>query len=144
VSRFATDRTGFPETTPLRTSRAADHVVMIAAMLLAAVAASSWALRWRHGALFLVAERSGSSSTTPRSLHRGVPRLVSIGDTRGLRAQMLMLAVATVLFAPMLSAARCWAPTSRARRPASVRSFSAPRSSRSHAARRRLRLRLPS
>jgi hypothetical protein len=30
--------------------------------------------------------------------------LVSAGDTRGLRAQMLMLAVATVLFAPMLSA----------------------------------------
>src|SRR5437879_1995513 len=30
--------------------------------------------------------------------------LVTAGDTRGLRAQMLMLAVATVLFAPMLSA----------------------------------------
>jgi uncharacterized membrane protein YedE/YeeE len=30
--------------------------------------------------------------------------LVGVGDTRGLRAQMIMLAAATVLFAPMLSA----------------------------------------
>ncbi len=58
----------------------------------------------RHGALFLlgaafglVLYQSAFGFTTAFRV------FVSAGDGRGLRAQMLMLAVATILFAPMLA-----------------------------------------
>ncbi len=59
----------------------------------------------RHGALLLVGAALGLT------LHHAVfgftaayRALVTVGDGRGVRAQLLMLAVATVLFAPVLAA----------------------------------------
>lgn len=107
MSRLATDRTGFPATAPApHVPKARTNVVLIAAMVLAAYAAKlAGPYGWRHAALFLVGGALGfvlyHSAFGFTAAFRA---LASVGDTRGLRAQMLMLAVATVLLAPMLSA----------------------------------------
>jgi len=107
VSRLATDRTGFPASVPAPyVPRTQARVVAIAAALLAAGALALAApYGWRHGALFVVGGALGLVLYHAAFGFTAAFRaLVSAGDTRGLRAQMLMLAVATVLFAPMLSA----------------------------------------
>lgn len=59
----------------------------------------------RHGALFLVGAGCGLVLYQAAFGFTAAFRaFVSAGDGRGLRAQMLMLAVATVLFAPVLAA----------------------------------------
>jgi len=107
VSRLATDRTGFPATVPAPyVPRVQVGVVTTASALLAVLAlVLVLPYGWRHAALLLVGGALGlvlyHSAFGFTAAFRA---LVSVGDTRGLRAQMLMLAVATVLFAPMLSA----------------------------------------
>ena len=107
MSRLATDRTGFPASVPAPyVPRVQGPVVMTAAALLVAGAlALAVPYGWRHGALFLVGGALGlvlyHAAFGFTSAFRA---LVSVGDTRGFRAQMVMLAVATVLFAPMLGA----------------------------------------
>jgi len=111
VSRAATDRTGFPADVPTAfVPRAQIRVVAIAAALLAAGAlALAPAYGWRHATLFLVGGALGLVLYHAAFGFTAAFRaLVSAGDTRGLRAQMLMLAAATVLFAPMLSAGTVW------------------------------------
>ena len=59
---------------------------------------------WRHGALFVVGTALGLVLYHARfgfTYAFGV--FVSTGDGRGIRAQMLMLALATVLFEPILA-----------------------------------------
>lgn len=107
MSRLATDRTGFPATVPAPyVPRVQPRVVTTAAALLAAGALTlAVPYGWRHGTLFLVGGALGLVLYHAAFGFTAAFRaLVSVGDTRGLRAQMLMLAVATVLFAPMLSA----------------------------------------
>jgi hypothetical protein len=107
VSRLATDRTGFPATVPAPyVPRVQARVVAIAAGLLAALSVTlAIPYGWRHVALFLAGGALGLVLYHAAFGFTAAFRaLVSAGDTRGLRAQMLMLAVATVLFAPMLSA----------------------------------------
>jgi uncharacterized membrane protein YedE/YeeE len=107
VSRLASDRTGFPATvTTPYVPKLQLRVVTIAAVALGGLAiALALPYGWRHGALFLVGGALGlvlyHSAFGFTAAFRA---LVSVADTRGLRAQMLMLAVATVLFAPMLRA----------------------------------------
>jgi uncharacterized protein len=107
MSRLATDRTGFPASVPAPyVPRMQARVVTVAAVVLGAGAlALSMPYGWRHGALFLVGGALGlvlyHAAFGFTSAFRA---LVSVGDTRGFRAQMVMLAVATVLFAPMLRA----------------------------------------
>jgi len=107
VSRLATDRTGFPASVPAsHVPRVQARVVLLSGAGLAALALGLAApYGWRHGALFLVGGALGlvlyHSAFGFTAAFRA---LVSVGDARGLRAQMLMLAVATLLFAPMLSA----------------------------------------
>ncbi|MBM4440060.1 MAG: YeeE/YedE family protein, partial [Candidatus Rokubacteria bacterium] len=111
MSRAATDRTGFPADVPTAfVPRAQIRVVAIAAALLAAGAlALAPAYGWRHATLFLVGGALGLVLYHAAFGFTAAFRaLVSAGDTRGLRAQMLMLAAATVLFAPMLSAGTVW------------------------------------
>jgi len=90
----------------LRPRRAQLGVVWTAAALLAAEAL--WlAPRYgfRHAALFLVGVGCGLVLYHAAFGFTAAFRaFVTTGDGRGLRAQMLMLAVATVLFAPLLSA----------------------------------------
>jgi uncharacterized membrane protein YedE/YeeE len=107
MSRLATDRPGFPASVPTRyVPRVQARVAGIAAVLLGVGALALAApFGWRHGALFLVGGALGlvlyHAAFGFTSAFRA---LVSAGDTRGLRAQMVMLAVATLLFAPMLRA----------------------------------------
>lgn len=82
------------------------HVVATASVLLAGGAAWLGAVYgYRHGALFLIGAACGlvlyHSAFGFTAAYRA---LVTAGDGRGLRAQALMLAVATVLFAPILAA----------------------------------------
>jgi uncharacterized membrane protein YedE/YeeE len=86
--------------------RVQGRVVGIAAVMLGAGAlALAVPYGWRHGALFLVGGALGLVLYHAAFGFTAAFRaLVSVGDTRGLRAQLLMLAVATVLFAPMLQA----------------------------------------
>jgi uncharacterized membrane protein YedE/YeeE len=59
---------------------------------------------WRHGALFMVGAALGIVLYHSRFGFTYAFRVfVSAGDGRGIRAQMLMLALATVLFAPILA-----------------------------------------
>ena len=107
MSRLATDRTGFPASVPQPyVPRVQRPVVAIAGALLAAGALGLLIpYGWRHATLFLVGGALGLALYHAAFGFTSAFRaLVSAGDTRGLRAQMLMLAVATVLFAPMLSA----------------------------------------
>ena len=107
MSRLATDRTGFPASVPTRyVPRMQARVVIVAAVILGAGALALAApFGWRHGVLFLVAGALGLVLYHAAFGFTAAFRaLVSAGDTRGLRAQMLMLAVATLLFAPMLRA----------------------------------------
>jgi hypothetical protein len=61
----------------------------------------------RHGALFLVGAGCGIALHHAAFGFTAAYRaLVTTGDGRGLRAQLLMLAVATVLFAPVLASSR--------------------------------------
>ena len=107
MSRLASDRTGFPATVPTPyVPQVQPRVITTAAValgVLAVVLAVPYG--WRHGALFIVGGALGlvlyHSAFGFTAAFRA---LVSVADTRGLRAQMLMLAVATVLFAPMLRA----------------------------------------
>ncbi|MBM3217997.1 MAG: YeeE/YedE family protein [Candidatus Rokubacteria bacterium] len=106
MSRLATDRTGFPATTTAPYApRVQARVVAIAlALLLPGAAALAGPYGWRHAALFLVGGALGLVLYHAAFGFTAAFRaFASVGDTRGLRAQMLMLAVATVLFAPMLS-----------------------------------------
>src|SRR2546428_991879 len=90
----------------LRPRRVQLGVVWTAAALLAAGAlwlAPRYGLR--HAALFLVGVGCGVVLYQAAFGFTAAFRaFVTTGDGRGLRAQMLMLAVATVLFAPLLSA----------------------------------------
>ena len=107
MSRLATDRTGFPATAEVPyVPRVQRGVVLSAVALLAALALGVAAVYgWRHGALALVGGALGLVLYHAAFGFTAAFRaLVSVGDARGLRAQMLMLAVATILFAPMLSA----------------------------------------
>jgi uncharacterized membrane protein YedE/YeeE len=107
VSRLATDRTGFPATVSAAYVPKAQGVVVGAAIVLLAGGAVALArpYGWRHAVLFLVGGALGLVLYHAAFGFTAAFRaLVTAGDTRGLRAQMLMLAVATVLFAPMLSA----------------------------------------
>ena len=59
---------------------------------------------WRHGALFVVGATLGITLYHARFGSTSAFRMfVSTGDSRGIRAQKLMLAVATLLFAPILA-----------------------------------------
>ncbi len=61
----------------------------------------------RHGALFLVGAGLGLVLYQAAFGFTTAFRVfVVVGDGRGLRAQMLMMAVATLLFAPMLASGR--------------------------------------
>ncbi|MBI4638665.1 MAG: YeeE/YedE family protein [Candidatus Rokubacteria bacterium] len=61
----------------------------------------------RHGALFLIGAGCGLVlSHAAFGFTAAFRAFVTTGDGRGLRAQMLMLAVATLLFAPILSSGR--------------------------------------
>ena len=107
MSRLATDRTGFPASVPVPyVPRVQTRVVLVASAVLAGGAvALAVPYGWRHGALFLVGGALGLVLYHAAFGFTAAFRaLVSAGDTRGLRAHMLMLAVATVLFAPMLHA----------------------------------------
>ncbi len=80
-------------------------VVAVAAALL--VTAAAWLAAeygLRHGALFLVGAGLGLVLYQAAFGFTTAFRvLFTVGDGRGLRAQMLMLAVATLLFAPILA-----------------------------------------
>jgi hypothetical protein len=107
MSRLATDRTGFPATVPVSYTPAAQPYVVTTALALLAAGALGLAIPygWRHGALLLVGGALGLVLYHAAFGFTAAFRaLFTAGDTRALRAQMLMLAVATVLFAPMLSA----------------------------------------
>ena len=89
-----------------RRARRAQFGVVGAALALLLVGVLSLAMQYgvRHGALFLIGAalglvlyQSGFGFTTAFRV------LATTGDGRGLRGQMLMLAVATILFAPMLA-----------------------------------------
>lgn len=93
-------------TDPSGGTRAQPRVVAAAVALLAAGAAwlaASYGVR--HGALFLIGAGCGlvlyHAAFGFTAAFRAV---VTTGDARGLRAQLVMLAVATVLFAPILAA----------------------------------------
>jgi uncharacterized membrane protein YedE/YeeE len=58
---------------------------------------------WRHGTLLIVGAALGIVLYHARfGFTYAFRAFVSTGDSRGIRAQMLMLAVATVLFGPIL------------------------------------------
>jgi uncharacterized membrane protein YedE/YeeE len=107
MSRLATDRTGFPATVPAPfVPRMQPAVVAVAAGLLALGAVGLAApYGWPHALLFLIGGALGlvlyQAAFGFTAAFRG---LITVGESRGLRAQMVMLAVATVLFAPMLAA----------------------------------------
>jgi hypothetical protein len=107
VSRLATDRTGFPASVPqayVPRSQPTVVAVSLAVLVLGALALLQ-PYGWRHAALFLVGGALGLVLYHAAFGFTAAFRaLVTVGDTRGLRAHMVMLAVATVLFAPMLSA----------------------------------------
>jgi uncharacterized membrane protein YedE/YeeE len=107
VSRLATDRTGFPASVPqayVPRVQTAVVATALAGLSLGALALLS-PYGWRHAALFLVGGALGLVLYHAAFGFTAAFRaLVGVGDTRGLRAQMIMLAAATVLFAPMLSA----------------------------------------
>jgi len=80
-------------------------VIVVAAILAAALALRAAAGGWRMAALVVVGLLLGAT------LYRfafgfatAYRRLIVAGDTRGLRAQLPMLALATLLFAPLLAA----------------------------------------
>ena len=107
MSRLATDRTGFPASVPTQfVPRMQPAVVAVAAGLLGLGALALAApYGWRHALLFLIGGALGlvlyQAAFGFTAAFRG---LVTVGESRGLRAQMVMLAVATLLFAPMLAA----------------------------------------
>jgi uncharacterized protein len=73
-------------------------------LLLGGAAALSAGYGFRHGALFLIGACLGLVLYHAAFGFTGAYRaVVTSGDGRGLRAQALMLAVATVLFAPILA-----------------------------------------
>jgi uncharacterized membrane protein YedE/YeeE len=107
VSRLATDRSGFPASEPAAYRPASQPLVASAAagLLLVCAAVLVPPYGWRHGALFLTGGALGLVLYHAAFGFTAAFRaLVTAGDTRGIRAQMVMLGVATVLFAPMLSA----------------------------------------
>ncbi len=82
-------------------------VAVVAAALAGAAAALGAAYGLRHGGLFLVGAGCGMALHHAAFGFTAAYRaLVTTGDGRGLRAQLLMLAVATVLFAPVLATGR--------------------------------------
>ena len=82
-------------------------VAVAAAALGSAAAALVAAYGLRHGGLFLVGAGCGVALHHAAFGFTAAYRaLVTTGDGRGLRAQLLMLAVATVLFAPVLATGR--------------------------------------
>lgn len=76
----------------------------------------------RHGALFLVGTALGVVLYHTRFGFTGAFRsFIATGDGSGIRAQMLMLALATLLFAPMLAVSEAFgSPVGGAVAPASV------------------------
>jgi len=77
------------------------------ALLCSGAVALGAAYGLRHGALFLVGAGCGVALHHAAFGFTAAYRvLVTTGDGRGFRAQLLMLAVATVLFAPVLAAGR--------------------------------------
>ena len=88
-----------------RPRRAQPRVVGAAVALLLSAAvwlAANYGLR--HGALFLVGAGLGLVLYQAAFGFTTAFRVfLTVGDGRGIRAQMLMLAVATLLFAPMLA-----------------------------------------
>lgn len=80
-----------------------------AALLLAGAAWLGAEYGLRQGALFLVGAACGLVLYQASFGFATAFRVfVTAGDGRGLRAQMLMLAVATLLFAPMLASGEVW------------------------------------
>lgn len=106
MSRGATLAGETPATRPGR-RRAAQRRVVVAALMLVGSGAV-WFTRGyglRHAALFLVGVGLGLVLYQAAfGFATAFRRLVTEGDGRSLRAQMLMLAVATLLFAPLLAA----------------------------------------
>ena len=106
MSRLATDRSGFPASVPAPyVPKLQPAVVGVAAAALALGALGLAApYGWRHGLLFLIGGALGlvlyQAAFGFTAAFRG---FVTVGESRGLRAQMVMLAVATLLFAPMLA-----------------------------------------
>lgn len=105
MSRLATLATEIPEVSAPRASGTQVGVVTAAAALLLGGAAWLGAdYGVRHGALLLVGAGCGLVLYHAAFGFTAAFRaLVTIGDGRGIRAQMLMLAVATALFAPVLA-----------------------------------------
>ncbi len=93
---------------PPRADTAQRSVVAIAGTLLGGGAVALGAAYGpRHGALFLVGAGCGIALHHAAFGFTAAYRaLVTTGDGRGLRAQLFMLAVATVLFAPVLATGR--------------------------------------
>jgi uncharacterized protein len=82
-------------------------VAAAGALLCSSAVALGAAYGPRHGALFLVGAGCGIALHHAAFGFTAAYRaLVTTGDGRGLRAQLLMLAVATVLFAPVLATGR--------------------------------------
>jgi uncharacterized membrane protein YedE/YeeE len=82
-------------------------VAAAAALLVAGAVALGTKYSVRHGTLFLVGAGCGIALRHAAFGFTAAYRaLVTTGDGRGLRAQLFMLAVATVLFAPVLSSGR--------------------------------------
>jgi uncharacterized membrane protein YedE/YeeE len=84
------------------------NVVAVGGALLCRGAGALWAAYGlRHGTLFLLGAGCGIALHHAAFGFTAAYRmLVTTGDGRGFRAQLLMLAVATVLFAPVLAAGR--------------------------------------
>lgn len=105
MSRLATLATGIPDVETRRPGGIQVGAVTAAALLLAGGAA--WLAAdygARHGALLLVGAGCGLVLYHAAFGFTAAFRaLVTVGDGRGIRAQMLLLAVATALFAPVLA-----------------------------------------
>jgi hypothetical protein len=108
--------------TPERRPAQPRVVGIAAALLLAGAARLAVEYGPRHGALFLVGAALGLVLYQAAFGFTTAFRVfVTVGNGRGLRAQMLMFAVATLLFAPMLARGEVFgAPIGGAVAPASV------------------------
>lgn len=106
-----------------RPKKAQPRVVAVAlALLLGSAAWLGVNYGLRHGALFLVGAGLGLVLYQAAFGFTTAFRVfVSAGNGRGIRAQMLMFAVATLLFAPMLASGVVWGqPVGGGAAPASV------------------------
>ncbi|MEE8516961.1 MAG: YeeE/YedE family protein [Alphaproteobacteria bacterium] len=87
----------------------AQKPVAVAALVILAAGAIALAMRdvpdWRPGALFIIGALLGMTLYHAAfGFTSAWRKLITIGDTTGVRAQLVMLALATLLFAPVLAA----------------------------------------